>query len=153
MILLANQLLTYPMINVASWTGRLVLEVLVAYFVAHPYAALRAETGDLFPADPTIPLDGLDIVRAVLRVLGPRSIAAKRLLQRARGRAKGLSVAELCRETGDAPATFNRWVAVASEDVAIWLEWRCGELLPEHRDGGETVRDERALLASSVGHQ
>jgi hypothetical protein len=130
------------MIHGANWTGPLVLERLVAFFVEHPYAALRAETGDLFPTDPKHPLDGLDIVRATLRVLGPQSIAAKRLLARARGKAKALSVAELCRETGDAPATFNRWVDLASKNVAIWLNWREGKLLPLHRDGGELVSDQ-----------
>jgi hypothetical protein len=129
------------MIDGANWTGPLVLERLVAFFVAQPAYALRAETGDLFPTDSDRPLEGLDIVRAVLRVMGQRSPAAKVLLARARAKAKGISVAELCRDTGWAPATVNRWVEVASDDVAAWLAWRHGELLPTHRDGGEAVSD------------
>ena len=128
------------MIHGANWTGPLVLERLVAFFVAQPDAALRAETGDLFPMDGRA-LDGLDIVRAVLRVLGRRSPAAKMLLRRAHAKATGRSVADLCSDWGWAPSTLNRTVIAASATVAIWLDWRDGELLPEHRDGGEAVSD------------
>jgi hypothetical protein len=125
----------------ADWSGDKVLERLIAFFALDTGVALRAETGDLFPTDPTIPLNGLDIVRAVLKVLGPRSPAAKMLLARARAKAKGISVADLCREWGWAPATLNRVVTASGETVAIWLVLRHGNILPEHRDGGEAPPD------------
>jgi hypothetical protein len=138
----------------ADWSGDKVLERLIAFFALDTGVALRAEKGDLFPADPRKPVDGLDIVRAVLKVLGPRSPAAKMLLARARAAAKGISVAELCREAGYAPATLNRWVGVASEDVAAWLAvWRHGQPLPAEGDGGEAPRSHRgAPRVGGIGH-
>lgn len=124
------------MVYGANWTGARVLERLISFFAADTGVALRAETGDLFPADKTKPVDGLDVVRAALKVLGPRSEAAQMLLTRARTAAKGLSVADLCQETGWAPATLNRRVATASEDVATWLNWRHEVIGPLDGDKG-----------------
>ena len=142
------------MVYGADWTGKMVLERLVAFFALDPSVALGAERGDLFPVDPAIPVDGLDIVRAVLKVLGPRSPAAKMLLARARASAKGISVAELCRETGWAPATLNRWVDVASDDVAAWLIWRNGQLLPTRTDRGKSQSSiEEPPCAGGISHE
>jgi hypothetical protein len=142
------------MVYGAEWTGPRVLERLIAFFALDTGVAIRAETGDLFPDDPRKPIDGLDVVRAVLKVLGPRSPAAKMLLARARAAAKGISVAELCGEAGWAPATLNRWVKVASDDVSAWLNWRHGQLPQTHPDGGEGPRGvEEPPCARGLGHQ
>lgn len=112
-----------------GWTGDSVFDRLVAFFRAAPGAPIRAEHGDILPVLGQ-PIDGLDLVRAVLKVLGPRSEHALILLARARAKAKGISAAELCADMGWEVRTMHRRVAVASEDVAAWLNHRAGTQKP-----------------------
>lgn len=105
-----------------AWTGEAVVEGLVAFFKAVPDAPLRAEGGDIAPILHDRTPAGIDLVRAALAVLGPRSEHALILLARARAKAKGISAADLCRDMGWEVRTMHRRVATAAGDVAAWLD-------------------------------
>jgi len=55
--------------------------------------------------DPLRPIDGLELIAAVQKILGRESPACYRLFRWARVRAEGGSFRELCRESGRARST------------------------------------------------
>jgi hypothetical protein len=112
------------MVFEAEWTADKVVQQLIRAFRKMPDAPIMARGGELVPPTGFAPIEGLELIRATLMVLGPRSEAAKALLAVARAQAKGLSLRELCHEQGWSRSTLYRHRDAASADVAAYLNHR-----------------------------